>query len=244
MRPENIIEVQRVSLCYRAYRSRRRSLREALFRFLLRRDELVRTWALRDVSFSVRRGDSLGVIGANGSGKSTLCLILAQILRPTSGRVEVAGRVSALLTLGAGFQGELTGGDNIFINGVFLGLRLEEVKVRYQEIVDFSGLQEVIDMPLRTYSSGMRARLAFSIAAAVEPEILIVDELMGVGDRRFREKSTERMKEMVARSRALIVVSHSMDTIRSLCSHVILLSHGRLTAQGPAEEVIREYEAG
>ena len=244
MKPENIIEAQGVSLCYRAYRSRRRSLREALFRSLLRRDELIQTWALRDVSFSLPRGGSLGVIGANGSGKSTLCLILAQILRPTSGEVEVAGRVSALLTLGAGFQAELTGRDNIFINGVFLGLRLEEVQERYRGIVDFSGLEDAINMPLRTYSNGMRARLAFSIAAAAEPEILILDELMGVGDRRFLKKSTQRMKEMVARSQALIVVSHRMDTIRSLCSHVILLDQGRLMAQGPAEEVVREYERG
>jgi len=242
MKPENTIEAQGVSLCYRSYRSKRRSLREALFRSLLRRDERTRTWALRDVSFSLPRGGSLGVIGPNGSGKSTLCLVLAQILSPTSGQVEVSGRVSALLTLGAGFQGELTGRDNIFINGVFLGLRLEEVRERYRAIVDFSGLGDAIEMPLRTYSNGMRARLAFSIAAAVEPEILILDELMGVGDRRFREKSTQRMQEMISRSQALIVVSHNMDTIRSLCSHVILLDQGRLMAQGPAEEVIREYE--
>ena len=244
MRPENIVEVHDLSVSYRTYRSRRKSLREALFRSLLRRDERVEVRALRDVSFSLRKGDSLGVIGPNGSGKSTLCLVLAQILSPTSGQVEVAGHVSALLKLGAGFQNDLTGRDNIFLNGVFLGLHLEEIHGRDREIVDFAGLEEVIDLPLRTYSSGMRARLAFSIASAIQPEILIVDELMGVGDRGFMQKSTDRMKEMIARSRALVVVSHTMDTIRSLCSHAVLLRKGQVAACGPAAEVIRAYEKG
>jgi len=241
--PENVIEVRSASMHYIAYRSRRRSLREAVFRTALRKDERVDVWALRDVSFEVKRGESLGIIGDNGAGKSTLCLLLSKIMAPTSGSVEVDGRVSALLTLGAGFQTDLTGRDNMFLNGVYLGFTVEDMRAKMDEIIEFSELREFIDMPVRTYSSGMRMRLAFSIAASVKPEILIIDELMGVGDRKFQQKSKARMKELMGESKALVVVSHTMDTIRDLCSRAVWLEKGKLIAAGPVEEVIKNYEA-
>lgn len=243
MNRENIIEVRKVSMRYRVHKSRRRSLKESIFRTILRRDEVVEIWALRDVSFDLLRGESLGVIGDNGSGKTTLCLLLSKIMTPTQGVVEVGGKVSALLSLGAGFQQDLSGRDNIFLNGIYLGYKLSEIQAKFKEIVDFAELWDAIDLPVRTYSSGMRARLAFSITASIRPEILIIDELMGVGDRKFREKSTARMKELVDESKALVVVSHNMQTIRSLCSRVVWLDKGHMVENGPLEEVVSKYEA-
>lgn len=243
MSRENLIEVRNASMRYRVPRSRRKSLRESVFRKLLRRDEVVDVWALEDISFDVGQGESLGLIGDNGAGKSTLCLLLSKIMAPTSGTVKVAGQVSALLTLGAGFQWDLTGRDNVFLNGIFLGFKAEEIREKFDEILDFSELGEFIDMPVRTYSSGMKGRLAFSIAASICPEILVIDELMGVGDRKFQEKSTARMKELIAESQVLVVVSHNMNTIRSLCSRVVWLDRGIIVEDGPVEEVVSKYEA-
>jgi len=243
MKPANLIEVHDVSMRYRVAKSRRRSFREAVFRTLLGRDEIVDIWALKEIDFVLERGGSLGVIGDNGAGKSTLCLLLSQIMAPTSGKVEVAGKVSALLTLGAGFQPDLTGRDNIFLNGIYLGYTRDEIEGKFDEVVAFSELGEFIDLPVRTYSGGMRARLAFSIAASIQPEILIIDELMGVGDRKFQKKSKARMKELISESQALVVVSHQMDTIRDLCSRTIWLDKGRIVAQGPTEEVVKQYES-
>jgi ABC-type polysaccharide/polyol phosphate transport system ATPase subunit len=170
-------------------------------------------------------------------------LILSKIMTPTAGTVEVSGKVSALLALGAGFDTDLTGLDNITLNAVYMGYRLDEVRELYNDIVEFSGLGDAVRMPVRTYSAGMRARLAFSIAQSVRPEILIIDELMGVGDRKFMDKSTARMHEMVDQCEALVVVSHNMETIRSLCSRVVWLEQGQLVAAGPTDEVIAQYEA-
>jgi len=243
MNPNNVIEVSNASMRYRVHRSRRRSLREAIFRSLLHRDELIDVWALKDVSFELEKGGSLGVIGDNGAGKSTLCLLLSQIMSPTSGKVEVSGKVSALLTLGAGFQPDLSWRDNIFLNGIYLGYTRDEIQGKFDEIVEFSELGESIDFPVRTYSNGMRARLAFSIAASIKPEILIIDELMGVGDIKFQKKSTQKMKELIKESQALVVVSHSMGTVRELCSQTIWLDKGQIVAQGPTKEVVSKYES-
>ena len=243
MKAENVIEVRQASMRYRVHKSRRRSLRETVFRTLLRRDEVIDIWALKEVSFDLKRGGSLGIIGDNGAGKSTLCLLLSQIMAPTSGSVDVSGRVSALLTLGAGFQPDLTGLDNIFLNGIYLGFSKDEIQEKFDEIVGFSELGEFIDLPVRTYSSGMRARLAFSIAASIKPEILIIDELMGVGDRKFQQKSAARMKELIGESNALVVVSHAMGTVRELCSQTIWLDKGQIVASGPTEEVVSQYES-
>jgi ABC-type polysaccharide/polyol phosphate transport system ATPase subunit len=210
---------------------------------MLKRDEVKKIWALRDVSFVLRKGESLGIIGNNGAGKSTLCLLLSQIMVPTSGSIHVSGHVSALLSLGAGFQGDLTGRDNIFIYGIYLGFTREEMRSRFREIYEFSELGEAIDYPVRTYSTGMRAKLAFSIASSVKPEILMLDEILGVGDISFQKKSAAKMKSLISESNALIVVSHSMSTIRKLCSKVIWLEKGRLVEAGPTEDVVTEYES-
>jgi ABC-2 type transport system ATP-binding protein len=244
MNDDVIIELRGVSVRYRTYKSRRRSLRESVFRTLLQRDARVDVWALRDVDLVVRRGDSLGVLGHNGAGKSTLCLLLSGIMEPTSGTIDVRGHVSALLTLGAGFQNDLTGRDNILLNGVLLGHRLDEIEAKLPDIVAFAELEEHIDFPVRTYSAGMRARLAFSIAASIQPEILVIDELLGVGDHRFKQKSTKRMHELVKQSQALVVVSHNLSTIRSLCARTMWLHKGRVVTIGPTDEVLARYEAG
>ncbi|MBI3178937.1 MAG: ABC transporter ATP-binding protein [Deltaproteobacteria bacterium] len=241
MTGSHIIAVEKLCVIYKTYRSKRRTLRESAIRSLLRRDERVEVRALRDVSFTVRQGESLGVVGRNGAGKSTLCMVLTRIMDPTSGQVDVRGTVSALLALGAGFQVDLAGSDNILLNGAFLGLTLDQIRAKYDDIVAFSGLGDAIRQPVRTYSSGMRARLAFSIAQSIQPEVLVIDELMGVGDEDFKKKSTARMKELMASSQALIVVSHEMATIRSLCSRVVWLEQGRLVAEGPAEEIVERY---
>ena len=238
-----VIRVRSASVRYRVYKSRRRSLREAIFRSVLRRDELIDIWALRDVTFELAQGESLGVVGANGAGKSTLCLLLSPIMAPPGGEVIVVGKVSALLALGAVFQADLTGRDNIFLNGIYLGYTMAQIRGKYREILEFSELEEFIDLPVRTYSSGMRARLAFSIAASIRPEIMIIDELMGVGDIKFRQKSTAKMKELMSESKAMVVVSHSMSTIRSLCSRAVWLDKGKMVAEGPTDEVVSRYEA-
>ncbi len=243
MSSADIITVESLCVSYKTYRSKRRTLRESAIRTLLRRDERVVVRALHDVSFRVQQGESLGIVGRNGAGKSTLCLVLSHIMDPTSGRVDVKGTVSALLTLGAGFQLDLAGSDNILLNGAFLGLTVEQIRAKYDDIVAFSGLGDSIRQPVRTYSAGMRARLAFSIAQAMQPEILVIDELMGVGDQEFKKKSTARMKELIAASQALIVVSHEMETIRSLCSRVVWLEQGRLVAEGPADDMVARYLA-
>ncbi len=243
MKSHNIIEVRDLSVCYRTYRSKRKTLRESAIRTLLKRDERVEVHALRNVSFEVAKGQCLGVVGRNGAGKSTLCLILSRIMDPTSGTIDVRGNVSALLSLGAGFQTDLTGADNIELNCAFLGLTPSEVREQFDSIVDFSGLEETVGQPVRTYSAGMRARLAFSIAQSIQPEVLVIDELMGVGDEDFKQKSTARMKELIAASQALIVVSHQMETIRSLCDRVVWLEKGELQANGEVDEVVERYLA-
>jgi ABC-type polysaccharide/polyol phosphate transport system ATPase subunit len=163
-------------------------------------------------------------------------------MAPTEGTVRVDGRVSALLALGVGFQGDLTGRDNIYLNGVYLGLSPDEIHGKEEGIIAFAEIEEAIDFPVRTYSSGMRARLAFAIAQAVKPDILILDELMAVGDLNFQQKSAERMRELISESRAMVVVSHSMNTIRELCQRVVWLEKGRLVAEGAVEEVVGQYE--
>ena len=238
---DNIIVASNVGVYFKQYKSRRRTFREAVFRTLARSDEVNYFWALRYLSFEVKEGESLGIIGSNGSGKSTLCLMLSKILAPEEGTLQVSGEVSALLTLGAGFQGDLSGRDNIFINGILLGLHEKEVREKMGEIIEFSELGDFIDAPVRTYSSGMKSRLGFSIASTLNPDILILDEVLGVGDQSFKVKSSNRLMDMIEQSRAVIVVSHNMNTIRRLCTRTIWLDRGKLMADGPTKDVVRQY---
>jgi lipopolysaccharide transport system ATP-binding protein len=204
-------------------------------------------WALRDVAFSVKQGEVLGVIGPNGAGKSTLLKILTRITAPTSGEAVIRGRVGSLLEVGTGFHGELTGRENIYLNGSILGMSRREIATKLPEIVEFSGVEKFIDTPVKRYSSGMYVRLAFSVAAHLEPEILLVDEVLAVGDAEFQRRCLGRMEELSSTGRTVLFVSHNMQVMARLCDRAILLREGRVVMDGASEEVVAHYlqtEAG
>ena len=198
-------------------------------------------WALRDVSFDVRRGEVLGVIGPNGAGKSTLLSVLARITEPTTGRIEIRGRVSSLLEVGTGFHPELSGRDNVFLNGAILGMSRREVNERYDEIVEFSGVGEFMDMPVKRYSSGMYVRLAFSIAAHLDPEVLLLDEVLAVGDSAFQQKCLHRIDSLTQSGRTVLFVSHAPAAVAQLCHRVIVVRSGGIVFDGDVDEGINEY---
>ncbi|MEO6655589.1 MAG: ABC transporter ATP-binding protein [Pyrinomonadaceae bacterium] len=198
-------------------------------------------WALKNLSFEVKKGETLGIIGHNGAGKSTLLKILTRITRPTSGRVEIHGRLASLLEVGTGFHDELSGRENIFLNGAILGMRRRETEKKFDEIVDFAGVEKFIDTPVKHYSSGMYMRLAFAIAAHLEPEVLIVDEVLAVGDVNFQRKCLDKMSEVGQKGRTILFVSHDMTAIASICDRVIALSHGEISSEGRADEVVQDY---
>jgi lipopolysaccharide transport system ATP-binding protein len=201
-------------------------------------------WALADVSFEVHEGEVLGIIGRNGAGKTTLLRLLSRITEPTKGHADVTGRVASLLEVGTGFHGELTGRENIFLNGAILGMRRSEIVRKFDEIVEFSGVEQFLDTPVKRYSSGMFVRLAFSVAAHLEPEILIVDEVLAVGDAEFQKRCLGRMESYGQSGRTVLFVSHSMPTIARLCPRLLLLDHGKLVAEGPTDHVIGVYLHG
>jgi lipopolysaccharide transport system ATP-binding protein len=198
-------------------------------------------WALTDVSFDVRRGEVIGVIGANGSGKSTLLKILSRITEPTVGRGEIRGRVGSLLEVGTGFHRELTGRENVYLNGAILGMRRREIARKFDQIVEFAELARFIDTPVKHYSSGMYVRLAFAVAAHLEPEILLVDEVLAVGDAAFQRKCIGKMDEVAKAGRTVLFVSHNMSAVASLCDSALLLKEGRVAARGPTDRVIQGY---
>lgn len=198
-------------------------------------------WALQDISFQVNKGEALGIIGANGAGKSTMLKLLSRVMKPTRGNMKVYGTLSALLEVGAGFHGDLTGRENIFLNGTILGMRKEQIRKKFDEIVDFSDLADFIDTPVKRYSSGMYARLGFSVAAHVEPEILVVDEVLSVGDYSFQNKCIAKMKSVLNSGATVLFVSHNLRAVTDLCHRCILLDHGKIIKDGPAIEVVRYY---
>jgi lipopolysaccharide transport system ATP-binding protein len=199
-------------------------------------------WALRDVSLEVRQGEVVGIIGHNGAGKSTLLKILSRITEPTRGRIELTGRVASLLEVGTGFHPELSGRENIFLNGAILGMTRSEIRRKFDEIVSFAEVEKFLDTPVKRYSSGMYVRLAFAVAAHLEPEILVVDEVLAVGDAAFQKRCLGKMREMtVGHDRTILFVSHNMSAIASLCQKAILLRHGRVAMNGPAAEVVSNY---
>jgi lipopolysaccharide transport system ATP-binding protein len=198
-------------------------------------------WALRDISFEIRKGESVGIIGHNGAGKSTLLKHLSGIMRPTLGEIEVNGRLSALIEVGAGFHQDLTGRENVFLNGVILGMSRAEIKRKFDEIVDFSGLREFIDTPVKRYSSGMYARLGFAVAVHMEPDILIIDEVLSVGDFVFQAKGLEKMRSVLNSGASVIFVSHNLRAVAELCKRTIMLSKGTMVEDGPTSKVIQTY---
>ncbi len=198
-------------------------------------------WALTDVNFEVKKGEVIGFVGSNGAGKSTLLKIVAGVMKPTKGNIEIYGNVCPMIELGAGFDPDLTARENIYLNGAVLGYSKEFIDKKFNEIVDFSELIDFLDVPVRNFSSGMVARLAFSISTIVDPEILIVDEILSVGDIAFQQKSEEKMRGMIKGGTTVLYVSHSLESIKSLCDRVIWLEHGKIKMIGNAEEVCNEY---
>jgi lipopolysaccharide transport system ATP-binding protein len=218
-----------------------RRIGDAFASLVRRRDRRDLLWALKDVSFTVDRGDILGVVGPNGAGKTTLLRILSKITHPTEGRAELYGRVGSLLEVGTGFHPELTGRENVFLNGAILGMPRKEIARKYDEIVAFSEIPDFMETPVKHYSSGMRVRLAFSVAAHLEPEILFIDEVLAVGDAAFQQKCLGKMEEVAGAGRTVLFVSHNMGMITSLCTRAILMEHGRITRDGNPQEVVEAY---
>ena len=198
-------------------------------------------WALKDIDFRINKGDVVGIIGANGAGKSTLLKVVSGVYKPTTGTVEVNGKISPMIELGAGFDGELTARENIYLNGAILGYSKEFLEQKFDEIVEFSELKDFLDVPVKNFSSGMVAKLAFSISTIVDPEVLIVDEILSVGDIKFQEKSKNKMMSMIEGGTTVLYVSHSIDSIKELCSKVIWLDHGKIVKMGDTKEICDEY---
>jgi ABC-type polysaccharide/polyol phosphate transport system ATPase subunit len=239
MSTKPVITVDGVSKRYRLYHERNQSLKATLMRG--RRARYEEFWALRDVSFEVAEGATFGLIGENGSGKSTMLKCMARILRPDGGSIATRGKISALLELGAGFHPELSGRENVYLNGAILGLSKRQIDQRLDEIVDFAGLEQFIDTPVKNYSSGMYVRLGFSVAINVEPDILLIDEILAVGDADFQRKCGEKFEELRSRGKTIVIVSHALSSVRNLCDEIALLEHGVLRRLGPAGDVIDEY---
>mgnify|MGYP000321981133 CR=1 FL=1 len=239
-----MIKAENISMRYLMNTDQIQSMKEYVVKFLKREIKYKEFWALKDVSFDVRKGEVMGIIGHNGAGKSTLLKVISGILKPTEGSLQVNGTIVPMLELGSGFDFELSGRENIFLNGAILGYSEKFLQDKYDEIVAFSELGEFIEAPLRSYSSGMVMRLAFSIATVVNPDILIVDEILAVGDAAFQEKSKKRMLELMGGGTTVLFVSHSLEQIREMCDRVLWLDHGRMRLCGDAQSVCDAYQGG
>ncbi|NLK74854.1 MAG: ABC transporter ATP-binding protein [Clostridiales bacterium] len=237
-----VIKADRIGMQFRMSTEKVDNLKEFIIKTITRRMKYKGFWALKNVSFTVEEGDRIGLLGANGAGKSTLLKIIAGVLKPTEGKVITRGKIVPLLELGAGFDLQYTGAENIYLYGAVLGYSREFINDKFDEIVEFSELGEFIDVPVKNYSSGMKARLGFSIATVVEPDILILDEVLSVGDAKFRKKSENRIKEMFDKGVTVLFVSHNINQIKSICNKAILLEQGTVVAQGDVNEVALIYK--
>lgn len=235
------IRVQNLSKCYQLYAQPHDRLKQFLWRG--KRQYFREFWALRDVNFEVAKGEVIGIIGRNGSGKSTLLQLICSTLTPTHGEVSVQGRVAALLELGAGFNPEFSGRENVFMSAAIMGLSQKEIDARLEEIIDFSGIRDFIDQPVKTYSSGMYVRLAFSVATSVDPDILVVDEALSVGDGEFARKSFDRIRAMKEAGKTILFCSHSLYQVEAFCDRVLWLNHGELMQLGEPQAVVQRYSA-
>lgn len=241
-KPEIAVKVDNVSMKFNLSQEKVDSLKEYFIKLVRRELMYNEFWALKNVSFELKKGDRLGIVGLNGAGKSTLLKVIAGVYKPTEGTVTKKGRIVPLLELGAGFDKQYTGSENIFLYGAVLGYSKEFIQEKYDDIVKFSGLQKFMDVPIKNYSSGMKSRLGFSIATTVSPDILILDEVLSVGDKKFRKKSEKRIMTMFDKGVTVLFVSHSIDQVKRLCNKAILLEQGEVVAQGDVEEVAAIYE--
>lgn len=240
--PNTVLTVENVSVKYRLTEQKVDDLKDYLIKLIKRQLRYKEFLALKDVSFSLEKGDRLAILGLNGAGKSTLLKVIAGVLKASEGRVEKHGTVVPLLELGAGFDAQYTGSENIYFYGAMLGYSKSFLEEKYDEIVAFAELGEFINVPIKNYSSGMRARLGFSIATIVEPDILILDEVLSVGDAKFRKKSEQKIMEMFGKGITVLFVSHNEAQVKSLCSKAILLDHGEVIAKGTVDEVLPLYK--
>jgi lipopolysaccharide transport system ATP-binding protein len=239
---DSVIEIKNIGKKYTIGKLTDTSFRNSLSHiFKPKSIALASFWALRNVSFNVQKGEVIGIIGKNGAGKSTLLKILSQITKPSEGTIEINGRVASLLEVGTGFHPELTGRENVFLNGTILGMTRKEVKAKFDEILEFSGVEKFIDTPVKHYSSGMYVRLAFAVAAHLDPEILIIDEVLAVGDAEFQKKCLGKMKDVAQQGRTVLFVSHNMNAVNSLCSSCVYIKDGKLQSQGSTAKIISTY---
>ncbi|MEG2441378.1 MAG: ABC transporter ATP-binding protein [Acetivibrio sp.] len=241
MKKNVVLKVDKVGIKFNLSQEKVDNLKEYVIKLLKRKITYDEFWALRDVSFEMEKGDHIGILGLNGAGKSTLLKVISGVLKPTEGTINKRGKIVPLLELGAGFDPQYTGKENIFLYGAVLGYSKAFIEEKYNEIIKFSGLKEFIDVPVKNYSSGMKARLGFSIATVVEPEILILDEVLSVGDAKFRKKSERKIMSMFENEISVLFVSHSLEQVQRLCNKAILLEKGRLIAKGTVEEVSKIY---
>jgi len=240
---EYVVEVENLGICYRIPSEYFYGTKDFFLKILKKRISIKNFWALRNVSFNLEKGSSLGIVGRNGAGKSTLLKAIARVLIPKEGRIRVKGKVFPLLELGAGFHPDLSGHENIYLYGNILGFSNAEITRMYDEIVDFSELNQFIYLPIRSYSTGMVARLAFSIATSVQPDILLADEILSVGDSVFREKCKKRMNYYLEHGTTILYVSHSDESVKSICQKALWLDHGEAKLYGEADEVVSAYAA-
>ena len=239
---KTVIKVNHVGMKFNLSQEKIDNLKEYVIKFLKKEIKYNEFWALKDVSFEVKEGDRVGILGLNGAGKSTLLKVVSGVLKPTEGSVKTQGTVVPMLELGAGFDPQYTGSENIYLYGAMLGYSKEFIEEKYEEIVEFSGLRKFMDTPVKNYSSGMKARLGFSIATVVEPDILILDEVLSVGDKKFKKKSEKKIKSMFDQGITVLFVSHSLPQIERICNKAILLEGGKLIATGDVKPVIRLYK--
>lgn len=238
-----MIKLENVSMKFNLGIEKEFSIKQAFVNFFSNKPKKKKEefWALKDISFEVKKGEVIGLIGSNGAGKSTMLKVVSGVMKPTKGKVTVNGVISPMIELGAGFDQELTARENIFLNGAILGYSKEFLMSKFDEIVEFSELKDFLDVPVKNFSSGMTAKLAFSIATIVNPEILIVDEILSVGDIKFQEKSKNKMLEMIKGGTTVLYVSHSLQSIKELCDRVIWIEHGKMIKMGETKEICDEY---
>lgn len=242
MAKKTVIKVDHVGMKFNLSQEKVDNLKEYVIKFLKREIKYNEFWALKDVTFSVQEGDRVGILGLNGAGKSTLLKVVSGVLKPTEGTVITKGKLVPMLELAAGFDPQYTGSENIYLYGAMLGYSKEFIDSKYEEIVDFSGIRRFMDTPVKNYSSGMKARLGFSIATVVQPDILILDEVLSVGDKKFKRKSEKKIMSMFDSGVTVLFVSHSLPQVKRICNKAILLENGRLIAAGDVDEVAKIYE--